>query len=92
MDLGCEVQCAAEVAADALCFVDVGLGFRVGMTAEELQDFCPRRAEVFDQRASAHAAEAADVRAHLRLVAEGVRELSGVEGQAATEPMPRGAF
>ena len=80
------------MAADALCFVDVGLGFRVGMTTAELQDFCPRRAEVFDQRAHAHAKEAADVRAHLRLVAEGVRELSGIQGQAATKSNPRGTF
>lgn len=83
VDIGAEVLCQADAAADALCYVDVGLGFRLGMTADEVAAFCPKKAEILDDAVRRRNEEAAQVRAHLKLITEGIRELSGIAAEPA---------
>lgn len=56
-------------------FVDVGLGFHVECTWTEALDFCTQKEEAFTQRVEKRTKEIADIKAQIKLVVEGVREL-----------------
>lgn len=78
VDLGCNFYAQAVVDDPSKIFVCVGYGFYVEFTYREALDFIAKRVEVLDERAKILTKDTAQVRAQIRLVMEGLRELQGL--------------
>jgi prefoldin alpha subunit len=76
VDLGAQVYCQADVPDTSRVFVSVGLGFHAEMTLEEAEAFAERKMEKLRQDVAKKIEEVADVQSHVKLVAEGIRELA----------------
>mmetsp|Transcript_63505 Transcript_63505/g.200855 ORF Transcript_63505/g.200855 Transcript_63505/m.200855 type:complete len:110 (+) Transcript_63505:476-805(+) len=75
VDLGSQVFCEAEVPDTSMIYVKVGLGFMVECTLDEALRIAALRESVLEEQRAAKLAAEASIRAHIKLVLEGVREL-----------------
>lgn len=77
VDLGCNFYVQAEVEDASRVFVAVGFGFFVEMTRDEALRFIEKKTAQLTQFTEQLTKDSAKIKAHIRLVLEGLRELQG---------------
>eukprot|EP00037_Helgoeca_nana_P002809 m.36284 g.36284 ORF g.36284 m.36284 type:complete len:168 (+) comp12849_c0_seq2:83-586(+) len=84
VDLGCNFFCQAEVADPTMICVGIGYGFFVELTLDEATAFIEKRVPLLETRATDKTATAAAIKARIKVVLEGLRELQSLDtlGQA----------
>lgn len=75
VNLGSEVYTQADVPDTRHIFVDVGHGFHVEFTWAEALNFITTREETIARRIEKYTHLIADIKAQIKLVCEGIREL-----------------
>ncbi|KAK6921975.1 Prefoldin alpha-like, partial [Dillenia turbinata] len=75
VNLGSEVYMQAEVPDTRTIFVDVGLGFHVEFTWSEAINYIKLREEKLARQIEEYTHLIASIKAHIKLVCEGIREL-----------------
>ncbi|XP_039250303.2 protein UXT-like [Styela clava] len=78
VDIGCNFFAQAVVDDPSKVFVCVGYGFYVEYTYKEALEFIDKRVEILNKQAENFSKDMAHVRAQIRLVLEGLRELQGL--------------
>ncbi|XP_018670294.2 protein UXT-like [Ciona intestinalis] len=78
VDLGCDFYAQAIVEDPSKIFVCVGYGFYVEFTDKEALAFIKKKTERITATAETLTIEMASVRAQIRLVLEGLKELQGL--------------
>ncbi|XP_053908142.1 protein UXT [Cuculus canorus] len=84
VDLGCNFFVTAEVPDPQLVCVALGYGFYAELTLPEALRHLERRSRLLERLSEALTRDGAEIRARIRLVLEGLRELQGLQ-----EPSPR---
>ncbi|XP_020778101.1 protein UXT [Boleophthalmus pectinirostris] len=77
VDLGCNFYVEAHVEDASRVFVAVGYGFFVEMTHDEALRFIEKKTAQLTQFTEQLTKDSAKIKAHIRLVLEGLRELQG---------------
>lgn len=77
VDLGCNFYVQAQVEDASRIFVAVGYGFFVEMTHDEALKFIEKKTAQLTQFTEQLTKDSAKIKAHIRLVLEGLRELQG---------------
>lgn len=77
VDLGCNFYVQAEVEDSSKVFVAVGYGFFVEMTHDEALRFIEKKTSQLTAFTEQLTKDSAKIKAHIRLVLEGLRELQG---------------
>lgn len=77
VDLGCNFYVQAKVEDSSKVFVAVGYGFFVEMTHSEALKFIEKKTAQLTQFTEQLTKDSAKIKAHIRLVLEGLRELQG---------------
>ncbi|KAL9661381.1 hypothetical protein QQ045_026205 [Rhodiola kirilowii] len=80
VNLGSEVYAQAEVPDTSRIFVDVGLGFHVEFTLSEALKFISTREEKLAKEIEDYTQLIASIKARIKLVLEGIRELLSLPG------------
>ncbi|KAG6708599.1 hypothetical protein I3842_06G089100 [Carya illinoinensis] len=75
VNLGSEVYMQADVPDTRHIFVDIGLGFHVAFTWSEALNFISLREEKLARQIEEYTRLIASIKAHIKLVCEGIREL-----------------
>ncbi|KAM9752911.1 protein UXT isoform 2-T2 [Menidia menidia] len=78
VDLGCNFYVQAEVEDSSRLFVAVGFGFFVEMTQAEALSFIQRKSSQLTEFSEQLTKDSAKIKAHIRMVLEGLRELQGL--------------
>nr|XP_039250303.1 protein UXT-like [Styela clava] len=78
VDIGCNFFAQAVVDDPSKVFVCVGYGFYVEYTYKEALEFIDKRVKILNKQAENFSKDMAHVRAQIRLVLEGLRELQGL--------------
>ncbi|KAG1679402.1 hypothetical protein FOA52_007693 [Chlamydomonas sp. UWO 241] len=86
VDVGGDVQCQAVVPDTSRVFIAIGLGFHLECSHDEAPAVIRVQREALKTKVDAAAAQSASIRANIKLVEEGLRELMGLR-----EPPPRRA-
>eukprot|EP00045_Choanoeca_perplexa_P012301 m.133758 g.133758 ORF g.133758 m.133758 type:complete len:157 (-) comp15954_c0_seq3:41-511(-) len=81
VDLGNSFFCQANVSNPEHIFVDIGMSFYVELTWDEALKVIDSRTKVLEKQAVDLEAKIADVKALIRMVLEGLRELQGVSNE-----------
>ncbi|XP_072705064.1 protein UXT isoform X2 [Ciconia boyciana] len=84
VDLGCNFFVTAEVPSPQRVFVALGYGFFAGLALPEALRHLDRRSRLLDRLSESLTRDGAKIRAHIRLVLEGLRELQGLQDPAPT--------
>ncbi|GFO15504.1 uxt-like protein [Plakobranchus ocellatus] len=84
VDLGCNFYVQANVPDPTSICVAIGYGFFLEMTLDEAVVFIKKKTDVLQEKIDILTADAGKVKAHIRLVLEGLRELQQI--QAETDP------
>eukprot|EP00038_Savillea_parva_P021463 m.34882 g.34882 ORF g.34882 m.34882 type:complete len:169 (-) comp5200_c0_seq1:51-557(-) len=79
VDLGSNFFCQAEVSDPTMICVSIGYGFFVEMTLDEATDFIDRRIPLLEGRAADMSTTAAAIKARIKVVLEGLRELQQLQ-------------
>lgn len=91
VDLGCNFYCRANVEDPSKIFVDIGLGFYLELTLEEAEKFVEKKISGLDQKSKDLTQQASKIKANIRLVLEGLRELQSISNEkgksASYDPM-----
>eukprot|EP00850_Spirogloea_muscicola_P009131 SM000050S17056 [mRNA] locus=s50:645771:646680:+ [translate_table: standard] len=82
VSLGSEVYMQADVPDTSRIFVNVGLGFHVEFTLPEAISFAATKEQHLKKRADAQTARIVDLKAQIKLVTEGIRELMSIPWEA----------
>ncbi|KAK7884570.1 hypothetical protein WMY93_027693 [Mugilogobius chulae] len=77
VDLGCNFYVEAQVEDASRIFVAVGYGFFVEMTHDEALRFIEKKTAQLTKFTEQLTKDSARIKAHIRLVLEGLRELQG---------------
>lgn len=75
VNLGAEFFCQAEIPDTQRLYMDIGLGFHVQFTRAEAINFCETKIKVLEEQATKWVTQASKIKANLKLVGEGIREL-----------------
>ena len=78
IDLGCNFYAQAEVPEDRMIFVCVGYGFFVNFTYPEALAFIEKKSKFLNDKADKLTSDIVNVRAQMRMVLEGLKELQGI--------------
>uniref|UniRef100_A0A3Q3WUZ8 Protein UXT n=1 Tax=Mola mola TaxID=94237 RepID=A0A3Q3WUZ8_MOLML len=78
VDLGCNFFVQAEVEDSSRIFVAIGYGFFVEMTYEEALQFIEKKTSQLTAFAELLTKDSAKIKANIRMVLEGLRELQGL--------------
>lgn len=78
VDLGCHFYVNAEVPDPSRICVALGHGFFLELTLMEALRFIDRRSHLLTSRSDSLTRDSARIKAHMRLVLEGLRELQGL--------------
>ncbi|KAH3738652.1 hypothetical protein DPMN_045291 [Dreissena polymorpha] len=78
VDLGCNFYVQAKVADPQKVFVFVGFGFFVEMTLDEALKFIEKRTKFLTEHTEHLTQDANSVKANIRIVMEGLRELQNL--------------
>lgn len=78
VDLGCNFYVQAEVEDSSRMFVAVGYGFFVEMTHDEALRFIEKKTSQLTAFTEQLTKDSAKIKAHIRMVLEGLRELQGL--------------
>uniref|UniRef100_A0A8U7NSV8 Ubiquitously expressed prefoldin like chaperone n=2 Tax=Corvus moneduloides TaxID=1196302 RepID=A0A8U7NSV8_CORMO len=83
VDLGCNFFVSAEVPDPRRVFVALGFGFFAELTLPEALRHLERRSSLLQRLSDSLTRDGAKIRAHIRLVLEGLRELQGLQDPPA---------
>jgi len=89
VDLGCNFYVNAKVQDTRTIFVKIGFGFFLELTLAEAVDFIKKRAELLEKIASALSKDSAKVKANIKIVLEGLRELQMIDSSPSQDPPHR---
>lgn len=78
VDLGCNFYAQAEVPEDKMIYVCVGYGFFVNFTYPEALNFIEKKTKFLNDKADKLTSDIVNVRAQMRMVLEGLKELQGI--------------
>ncbi|XP_030049746.1 protein UXT [Microcaecilia unicolor] len=78
VDLGCNFFVCAEVPDSSRIFMAVGYGFFAELTLEEALRFIEKKSKLLTKLSENLSKDAAKIKANIRLVLEGLRELQGL--------------
>ncbi|KAK6931282.1 Prefoldin alpha-like [Dillenia turbinata] len=81
VNLGSEVYMQAEVPDTRTIFVDIGLGFHVEFTWSEAINYIKLREEKLARQIEEYTQLIASVKAHIKMVCEGIRELLHLQAE-----------
>lgn len=84
VDLGCNFFVSAEVPDPRRVFVALGFGFFAELTLPEALRHLERRSSLLQRLSESLTRDGAKIRAHIRLVLEGLRELQGLQEPPVT--------
>lgn len=79
VDLGCNFYVQANVPNGTRIFVFIGFGFFLEMTLDEALKFIDKRTHFLNEHSNRLTSDAVKVKANIRLVIEGLRELQNLE-------------
>eukprot|EP00475_Leptophrys_vorax_P009601 TRINITY_DN16353_c0_g1_i1.p1 TRINITY_DN16353_c0_g1~~TRINITY_DN16353_c0_g1_i1.p1 ORF type:complete len:135 (+),score=16.55 TRINITY_DN16353_c0_g1_i1:2-406(+) len=79
VDVGQQVYMQAHVPDTSRLFVSVGLGFHVEFTRLEAKEFAAVKIEHLKKQVQRHTDRIAAIKADIKLVVEGIRELMNME-------------
>ncbi|XP_074056115.1 protein UXT isoform X1 [Macrotis lagotis] len=79
VDLGCNFYVSAEVPDSSRIFVALGYGFFLELTLMEALRFIERKSRLLSSLSDSLTRDCARIKAHIRLVLEGLRELQGFQ-------------
>ncbi|XVF03275.1 hypothetical protein REPUB_Repub04eG0247400 [Reevesia pubescens] len=85
VNLGSEVYMQAEVPDTQRIFVDIGLGFHVEFTWSEALKFISLREEKLERQIEEFTRLIASIKAQIKLVCEGIRELLEIPAEKTVE-------
>ncbi|KAK8691617.1 hypothetical protein V6N13_075118 [Hibiscus sabdariffa] len=85
VNLGSEVYMQAEVPDTQRIFVDIGLGFHVEFTWSEALKFISLREEKLERQIEEYTRLIASIKAQIKLVCEGIRELLQIPEEKTVE-------
>lgn len=86
VDLGCNFYVQAKVPDTSKVFVNVGFGFYVEFTHDEALNFIRKKEVILNNQAEKLTKDATTVKAHIKLVLEGLRELQQLPVEADKKP------
>ncbi|XP_054823069.1 uncharacterized protein LOC129321357 [Prosopis cineraria] len=89
VNIGSEVYLQAEVPDTQHIFVDIGLGFHVELTWSEALNYIKQREERIKRQLEEYTQLIASIKAQIKLVCEGIRELLQLP---AEKPLPERIF
>eukprot|EP00899_Mesostigma_viride_P015123 jgi/Mesvir1/23611/Mv18293-RA.1 len=78
VNLGSDVYAEAKVEDTSHVYVDVGLGFYLGFTLQEALGFIANKKAMLQANVDAETKQIAQIKAHIKLVCEGIFELMGL--------------
>ncbi|XP_061470424.1 protein UXT [Rhineura floridana] len=78
VDLGCNFYVNAEVPDTSTIFVALGYGFFVELTLPEALAFIEKKNKLLTELSEALTKDSAKIKANIRMVLEGLRELQGL--------------
>lgn len=81
INMGSEVYGQAEVPDSTHIFVDIGLGFHAEFTWDEALQFITAKDEVLSKQIEKHTSQISSIKAQIKLVCEGIRELMNISNQ-----------
>ncbi|GJP51833.1 hypothetical protein CLOM_g10964 [Closterium sp. NIES-68] len=81
VNLGGEVFVQADVPDTSRIFVSVGLGFHVEFTRLEAKEFAATKIEHLRKHVAGHTETVSSIKAHIKLVVEGIRELLNISAE-----------
>ncbi|CAI5465868.1 unnamed protein product [Closterium sp. Yama58-4] len=81
VNLGGEVFVQADVPDTSYIFVSVGLGFHVEFTRLEAKEFAASKIEHLRKQVARHTERISSIKAHIKLVVEGIRELLNISAE-----------
>lgn len=87
VDLGCNFYCQAKIEDSSKICVAVGYGFFVEFTLDEAKAFIEKKCDQLSKYVEKLGRDSAKIKAHIKLVLEGLRELQGIT-QPHEEPRP----
>ena len=79
VDLGCNFYCQAKIEDTSTIFVDVGFGIFVEFTLSEAEAFIENKVSQLTKEGEKLSKDSAKIKAHIKLVLEGLRELQSIE-------------
>jgi len=85
VDLGCNFYAQARVEDASMIFLDVGLGFHVQLTLNEALSAIDVKTKHLHDKADKLTLQANKIKAQIRIVMEGLRELSNIEAEERTK-------
>ncbi|XP_022733834.1 protein UXT homolog isoform X2 [Durio zibethinus] len=85
VNLGSEVYMQAEVPDTQRIFLDIGLGFHVEFTWSEALKFISLREEKLERQIEEYTRLIASIKAQIKLVCEGIRELLQIPEEKTVE-------
>ena len=79
MDLGCNFYVQAAVPDCSRLYVLVGYGYYLEMTLDEALTFVEKKMDVLKMKSQMFSKDSAKIKAHIKLVMEGLRELQNLD-------------
>ncbi|KAJ1095853.1 hypothetical protein NDU88_001003 [Pleurodeles waltl] len=79
VDLGCNFFVDAEVPDTSKIFVAIGYGFFAELTLAEALKFIEKKTQLLTKSSEMMTQDAAKIKANIRMVLEGLRELQGLQ-------------
>jgi prefoldin alpha subunit len=78
VDLGCNFYVQAKIPDTSYVFIAVGFGFYVAMNHEEALSFIDKKISLIQRRCDTLTEQSVKIKAHIKLVLEGLRELQSI--------------
>lgn len=75
IDLGCNFYCQTVIPDCSRIYLLVGYGYFVEMTLEEASAFIDKKLKLLNNKSQTFSKDSAKIKAHIRLVMEGLREI-----------------
>ena len=86
IDLGCNFYVQAKVPDTSRIYVNIGFGFYVEFTHDEALKFIKKKTDSLNEKAESFTKDAVTVKAHIKLVLEGLRELQQIPREPDKKP------
>ncbi|KAI9199702.1 UXT-like protein [Polychytrium aggregatum] len=86
VDIGCDFYVQAKVPDASRIFVDIGYGFYPELTLDEAIAFIDRYEKFMLRRADKLTEQAAQIKAHIKLVLEAIQEVAAAAGELSYKP------
>ena len=77
VDLGCNFYAKAKVKNPQKVFIDIGFGFYLELSHDEALAFIEKKTKLLDQKTTKLTEESSKIKANIKVVLHGLRELQG---------------